>query len=841
MAIPTAGFGELLRCYREAAGLSQEELAERAGLTAKGVGALERGERQRPYPHTVRTLADALGLSDDERRILSDTIQRRRTFPEAEPPAALLPLPSVASLVHLPGSLTELIGRERETAVVLRLLARPDVRLLTLTGPGGVGKTRLGLHVAAESATSFPDGVTFVPLAPLTDSALVLGAIAQTLGVSSQGQVAPGRLLATAIAGQRALLLLDNFEHLADAAPEVAALLLACPQLKVLATSRGALRVRGEQEYRVPPLGLPPASETNDLATLQASAAVALFVARAGAMRPGFTLTQANATAIAAICHRLDGLPLAIELAAARVALLSPATLLARLDKALALLADGPRDLPMRQQTMRNTIAWSHDLLTPAERIIFRRLAVFAGGATLEAAEAVAGDTGPGKDEVLPLLAELVEKSLVVAEGRDTDQRTTQPRYRLLEPVRQYAAERLGDETHRSGSGEEATVRERHAAHFLALARAAAPELIGPEAARWLARLGQERDNLRAALAYFQAQGDMQRGATLSYTLTYFWSAQGDFAEGRRWLTTFLNGEAATVEQALTPQVRLEALFSAGILAHQQGDDPAAQAAQQAALVLAQVLDEPIMIAAALTQLAHIAHRQGDSTTALAHYSESLTIRQAIGDERGIAISLYGLGRSALTADDPNAARAHFATSLERFERLGDRTESGRALFGLAMVDREIGADAAARVWFEQALVRWREIGERPGISLLLAYLGDIAARQGDMAQARAWLTEGLALALRQGAKQNIAYGLEGFVALAVAEQQPTRALRLAGAANALRTATAAPLYPRWQARLDNWLAPAWAALEPTVAQAAWAAGAALTGEAASAEALAPA
>ncbi|MFN8539115.1 MAG: tetratricopeptide repeat protein [Thermomicrobiales bacterium] len=839
----------MLRRFREQAGLSQEELAERAGLTANGIGALERGERQRPYPQTVRALAEALGLSEEERFAFAAAIQRRAGGGGEPAEVAAPSAVPAARVAGLPGSLTELIGREREAGVALRLLLRPDVRLLTLTGPGGVGKTRLGLHVAASAATEFPDGASFVPLAPLADPALVLGAIAQVLGVHNPGRAPLGGLLATALAGRRTLLMLDNFEHLAEAAPEISALLLACPQLKVLVTSQAALRVRGEQEYRVPPLALPTVNGEPDVAALREYAAVRLFTDRATGILPGFALTPENATAVAAICRRLDGLPLAIELAAARVNLLPPAALLARLDHAMPLLAGGARDLPARQRTMRDAIAWSHALLTPEERTLFQRLAVFAGGTTLDAAEAVCAEVGSGKAEVgsaltatfpaphvllptssiLETLGGLVEKSLVVAEGAGGND---EPRYRLLEPVRQYAAEQL------AASGAEMGVRDRHAAFFLALGEAAAREEGGPRDGEWLQRLGVEQENLRAALAHFRARGEWRRGATLAGALAHFWNARGQYAEGRRWLAIFLDGEAATPGQELTPQGRVRALFAAGMLAHQQGDDAAARALQEEVLARARALDDRRMVAEALAELGHAAHREGDTAAALASYGESLAIRQAIGDERGVALARDGLGRAALTAGDPEAARAHFLASQERFERLGDRTEGGRALFGLAMVERERGDDGAARGWFERGLARWREVGYEPGVSLVLAYLGDIAARQGELAQARAWLTEGLTLALRQGTRQNIAYGLEGFAALAVAEGQPVRALRLAGSANALRAAIGAPLYPRWQARLDAWLAPAREALGEAAAGEGWEAGMALGDATACEEAL---
>ena len=383
---PSATFGEQLKHYRERAGLTQEELGERAGLTASAIGMLERGERRQPYPHTVRQLAAALALADTERDALIGAVPRRGGNATPGAPA----VGPQAPLAGLPGSLTALIGRERELAVTRTLLTSPATRLLTLTGPGGIGKTRLALAVAAAAADGFPGGIRFVPLAALRDPARVLAAVAEACDVREADDAVLLERLAATLDDRRLLLLLDNCEQVAEAAPRVAALLLACPHLKVLATSRAAWRVRGEQEYRVPPLVLPAGEVRDDLAGLLQTPAIALFVARAREARPDFAPTAANGAVLAAICARLDGLPLAIELAAARVALLPPAALLAQLERGLGVLAGGPRDLPDRQRTMRDTLAWSEALLTPAERALFRRLAVFAGGWTLAAAAACA-------------------------------------------------------------------------------------------------------------------------------------------------------------------------------------------------------------------------------------------------------------------------------------------------------------------------------------------------------------------------------------------------------------------------------------------------------------------
>src|SRR5919107_1637370 len=453
-------FGTMLRELRVAAGLTQEELASRAGLTAKAVSALERGERRRPYPHTVRVLAEALGLSDDERASLAASVPRRDAedpAPDGEtvdgPPPAIPPVP-----------LTSLVGREREVEEIVGLLGRDEVRLLTLTGPGGIGKTRLALEVARGTLGDFPDGVAFVGLAPLGDAALVMPTVSRVLGLTEAGVVHPLEALRQYLSEKTFLLVLDNFEHVVEAAPEVADLLGPCPGLTVLATSRVSLRVRGEREYPVSPLPVPDPTRMPEAEEVARTPAAELFVERATEASPAFELTEKNAAAVAAICWRLDGLPLALELAAAQARFLGPTALLSRLDKALS--AGGARDLPERQRTMRATLDWSHGLLSQGEKALFRRLSVFAGGFTLEAAEEVcASEGGVDAEEVLELLGTLAEQSLVI----EAQQPSTGTRYGMLEPVRQYATELLDE------SEEAAEVRLRHAGYYLALAEEAEP------------------------------------------------------------------------------------------------------------------------------------------------------------------------------------------------------------------------------------------------------------------------------------------------------------------------------------------------------------------------------
>ena len=483
--IPERGatpFGARLRRLREAAGLTQEQLASKAGLTPKAISVLERGERKRPYPHTVRALADALGLSDGERAPLFASVPGRAAAPT---PSTTTSAPST-----LPAPPTQLVGREREVEAASDILRRRQTRLLTLTGPGGVGKTRLALEVVRRAAEDFPDGTAFVALAPLGDADLVVSTLCRTLGLREAGGRSPRDTLHAYLSDRELLLVLDNFEHVMGAAPEVSGLLSSCPGLCVLVTSRAPLRLRGERECLVPPLAVPDPSHAPDVETVNGALAARLFLDRAREVSSTFLLTRKNAASVAAICWRLAGLPLALELAAAQARFLGPTELLSRLDRVLQ--SGGARDLPERQRTLHATLDWSHDLLSEEEQTLFQRLSVFSGGFTLETAEAVGAYGQVGIEDVLGLLGRLVEQSLVRVEpGADGGE----VRYGMLEPVRQYALEKLEE------SGEDERTRARHAAYFGDLAVRAGPELKLEDQAVRLERLASEHDNLRAALS----------------------------------------------------------------------------------------------------------------------------------------------------------------------------------------------------------------------------------------------------------------------------------------------------------------------------------------------------
>jgi predicted ATPase/DNA-binding XRE family transcriptional regulator len=806
-------FATLLRQYRLASGLSQEALAERAGLTAQGVGALERGQRRAPYRDTVRALADALGLGVAERDALSRSVARARAHTE---PATVTMLPPVAVPPAYPGlplPSDALVGRAREIAEVAALLRESDGHLVTLLGPGGVGKTRLALEAARVATPHFADGVQVVSLAPLADHRLVGPTIARALGARESADDRQEEALRVAIGAQRLLLVLDNLEQLLPATALIAALLDACPGLVILATSRTALRARREWRYAVPPLALPPPGADPNPEALAHTAAVALFVHRARQVDPSFALADANAAAVAAICRRLDGLPLALELAAARLVLLSPAGLLARLDRALPLLTGGRRDLPERQQTLRATLAWSYDLLSSGEQAVFRRLAPFAGGWTLAAAAAVCAVDEALEVEILDWLGALIEHSLVRREPTGDGE----PRFAMLETVREYAAERLARDA--PGRGEGSATRQRHAEYFLALAEGETAALNSPSPQAALERLECEHDNLRAALAWFLAQPDGSEAALrLAGALWRFWLMRGYASQGRAWLDRALAAAGATAALA----ARALALGGAGALAHSQGDYAQAATCGEESLQHWRELGDPAGIAGALGLLALARRGQGEYAVAAALSEEALDIWRAQGDRQRTSATLTNLGALANDRGDYARAEGYLTESLALKRELGDTQGIAIALHNLAECARYLGDNDRAAALLEESLALFRALGGRPRVAHALHSLGMAEFARADTARATALLLESLDLFRALDEQSGAILCLEGLAQLADSRGDHALAVRLLGCVDAQRAALGFARAPVDRATLDAVLARARAALGPPAFAAAW-------------------
>jgi predicted ATPase/DNA-binding CsgD family transcriptional regulator len=685
---------------------------------------------------------------------------------------------------NLPSELTSFIGRERETAEMKRSLG--DVRLLTLTGPGGCGKTRLALALGEDLAERFEGGVWWVELAPVSDPALVPRAVASALGVHEQVGRSLGDLLRDHLESRRLLLILDNCEHLVEACATLAnTLLRACPDLRILATSREAMGIAGENVVLVPALSLPDPQAA--LEGLPRGDAVRLFVDRATTVAPDFALDEQNAPALARICQRLDGLPLAIELAAAKVKVLSVEQISTRLDDCFRLLGPNSRTSLPHQRTLRATMDWSHDLLGRKEQILFRRLSVFSGGFTLEAAEEICAGGDIGEREVLAWLSRLVDKSLVLA-----GEQGGEARYHLLETVREYGQERLQD------SGEAARIRRRHGAFFLDLAERAESGLTGARQGWWLACLEAEFDNLRAAIGWSLGE-EPEAGLRLAGALWEFCYMRGHYGEGREWLEGALARSGGS-----SPAFYAKALAGAGILDLLQCEYDRATALLEESLAIYKELEDGWGIGSALQSLGSIARERGRYAEAEALHNESLALQRELGNEEGIARSLDGLGFAAWLQGDPDLAWSLCSEALNLYRGLQDTEGIAWSLVNLGAAAQYRGDVGRATALLEESLMLSREAGYKEGIAWSLNQLGIVAQRQGDHEQATTFLRESFELHVDLGDRWRAASVLEGLAVSARRQRLLEPAARLLGAAKALREQISTPVPPCERAVHDD-------------------------------------
>jgi predicted ATPase/transcriptional regulator with XRE-family HTH domain len=842
--------GMWIRRRRKALDLTREELASLIGCSAELVRKIESNTR-RPSKQIAARLARYLQLAPDEfesfvrvarAEFTADrlpppmqSIPRPEfvvTFPKS-PPAHPFPPPLDRPLHNFPALLMPLIGRDKELSELIALFSQPEIRLITLTGSGGVGKTRLALELAAllllprddrPAVVRFPDGAWFVDLASLHEPTLVASAIGRALGIPETADTSIEASLKMFLGVKYVLLVLDNFEHLLDAAPLVSDLLHAAPGLTVLVTSRAPLGLSGERVAPVEPLAEAPA--------------IRLFEAQARTVRPDFALTQENAAAVAALVRRLDGLPLAIELAAARVKLFDPVALLRLLDTEgrLPLLIGGPRDLPTRQRTIRATMAWSYGLLSPEEQAMFRRLGVFVGGFTLAAAAATSLGSPVMNEGMLPhssqdarlktldILALLVDHSLVRrAAGAGDDSR-----FMMLEMVREYALELL--EEH--GEGE--SMRRRHAEYFLAVVEEAEPQLLGAQQGLWRKRLKVEYPNILAALVWSQAaHGEPLIGMRIAGALLWYWKPLGYYREGLTWLEVTLARSGNTPHPA-----RAKALHSTGTLVGRQGDYLRATALLEEALALCRIAGDTIGIADNLLWLSGVAREQGDYARSLALAEECLAFAREQGMQSAVVGALLALGDVALDQGDAEQAACWYREAIPRAQAIGDTQTIGWILANIGQAAFLQGDLTRAESLYEECLALFEGAELHDGVAWMVFGLGRVALRQGDKFRAAQLFGESLTLGHKMGQSQLIARSLEELAGLAVAQGRPARAASLLGAADALRVASSNRLAPVDRSEVEAVAAATRTVLGDDAFNATFAAGRALGWEQAVAEEL---
>ncbi len=722
LIVPTEGevFGDLLRRYRSNSGLTQEDLAEQAGISARTISDVERGLRRSVYRNTAARLADVLELAGTDRETFVALAQR-----DAGRSAGRSTIGADASAPRLPSPLTRLIGRESEVDAILAAVRSPELRVLTLLGPGGIGKTRLAIEVATRAG--FRDGAFFVSLAATADPDLVPSLVARELRLTGIRTSVP-EALRNHLREREVLIVLDTFEHVLAASPFVAELAAACPLLTVLVTSRAPLQVRGEHEFAVAPLAIPDAGV--HVLDLDRYPATRLFSEHAHSVKPDLLIDEESGRVIVDICRKLDGLPLALELAAVRLRHLSLAAVQRQLDHRLNLLVGGPRDLPRRQQAMRDTIAWSYDLLEPSEQSIFRRLSVFAGGWTLVAAESVLA-LEDDRDRLLPQLSVLVDNNLATLRNLPGEE----SRYGMLDVIREFAVERA--EAH----GEATDLSRRHAAYFAELAEAAEPEFGGSGQAAWYGRLQVEEDNMRGAMAWSLERGDGEVALRLAGALWLFWRRHGDYSEGRLWLD-----RALAIRQSAESAPRRKALWGNGWLTYYQGEHDRAQRFGDELLRLSRAAHDQVGVRNALTVRGIVAMAEQRYGDALPQLEEALRIAREHGPEWLLATSVLNLGSAMLHTADV----------------------------------------VRSQMLLEEALRLYRKLGDRLFVARTLGYLGYNAVLRADLPAARRLATSSLKQIQDLAERFGVAEGLQAMALVNAAERQDERAAELAGAANAL-------------------------------------------------------
>ena len=673
----------------------------------------------------------------------------------------------------VPATFTSIIGREQDVAAIEAMLLRPEVRMVTLAGIGGIGKTRLALQMATHMRSSFTGGVCFVRLVSISDPTLIPSVIAQTLNIQQVDSMPIFEQLKLFLHDKHLLLILDNFEQLISEAPLVEDLLAACPALKIIVTSRTVLRLRAEFEYPVDSLTVPDLELSPSETRIGRSTAVALFVQRAQMVNPNFQLTKANARTIAEICVQLDGLPLAIELAAARSRLLPPQALLIRLSQRFAVLTGGAVTLPVHQQTLHNTLKWSYDLLDANEQQLFRRLAVFERGWTLEAAEALGNANREVQDDltILDGIASLIDKSLI----RQIEREGIEPRFLMLMTVREYGLECLSE------SGEEDFTRLAHAEYYLALVEEAEPHLKDAQQLMWLRRLDRELDNLRIALSWLIEHEKVEMALRFCGALWWFWQMRGYWSDGRRWLKTVLALPGAEARTAL----RAKVLSAAGELATDQGDLQEARLLLTESVTLCHELDDNRALVRPMSTLGRVMAEQGDQAAAASLMKECITLCRKLGSTWELSRSLLTLGYIVWLEGDLKQAIALTQESLMLARELGDKSQAAHALNNLGHLYWDQGDLVQAKAHAEEGLMLLRETGSKALIFTTLETLGSILLSQGDFERAKALHTEGITLGKELGNERQIAWQLVGLARVAVAQNQLMYATRLYSAAEA--------------------------------------------------------